>query len=67
MLKRIKMVAGIVRVKDATREQKHEMELLSKNLGFIATWRMHNFGQFQDPYANFFQIAYSASLQTILD
>ena len=41
MLKGIKMFAGVVRVKVARRELKHETELLSKNLGFIVTLRRY--------------------------
>jgi len=38
MLKKTKMFAGVVRIKLARQELKHEMEL-SKNLGFIVTLR----------------------------
>jgi len=38
MLKRTKMFAGVVRIKIAMQELKHETEL-SKNLGFIVTLR----------------------------
>ena len=34
MLKRTKMFAGVVRIKRARQELKHETELLSKNVGF---------------------------------
>ena len=38
MLKKTKMFAGVVRIKLARKELKHETEL-SKNLGFIVTLR----------------------------
>ena len=36
------MFAGVVRIKLAKQELKHETELLSKNLGFIVTLRRYN-------------------------
>ena len=33
------MFAGVVRIKRARQELKHETELLSKNVGFIVTLR----------------------------